>query len=187
MMKLYFKHIIKQKFKAFTLIEIVISVSLISLLSIGLLKIVFATNLLSKELELISENQLKLEYGLNYIINEIDSADLIIEKNFSSTKYKDNLGILLVKVDNTSKKEKYSVTTYVYDKKQLIRINEKYSVLHNRIDLKDFNGNNPIIDNLESFDAHYNEINKVLKISLENEFEELEKIHFIRGVIYDFK
>ena len=188
MMKFYFKHIIKKSLKGFTLIELVISIALISLMSTGLLNLVFTTNLMTKEIELISENQLKLEYGLNYIINEIDSADLIIAKDFSSTKYNDNnLGILLVNIDASSKNKKYSVTTYIYERKQLVRINQKYPVLHKRMDLKDFSGNNPIIDELESFSSNYNEKNKTLKITLKNKFEELEKVHYIRGVIYDFE
>ena len=186
-MKFYFKHIIKKSLKGFTLIELVISIALISLMSTGLLNLVFSTNLLTKEIELTSENQLKLDYGLNYIINEIDSADLIITKDFSSTKYKNILGILLVNIDTSSKDKKYSVTTYIYERKQLVRINQKYSVLHKRMDLKDFSGNNPILDELESFSSNYNEKNKILKIILKNKYEELEKTHYIRGVIYDFE
>lgn len=168
------------RFKGYTVIELLLTIALISLLLTGLLNIVLVSNNFAKDLENSYENQLKLQYGLDFMINEIDSADYIIERNLPKT-----IGILLVKFDENKKKEKYSITTYIFKQKQILRLNQKREVLQNNISLNDFKGGNVLIDSIESFNSVYNSDSKILTLSISNDIEEINIKHYIRGVIYE--
>ncbi len=168
------------KFKGYTVIELVLTIALISLLLSGLLNVVLVSNNFANDLENFYENQLKLQYGLDYLINEIDSADLIIEKNLPET-----IGILLVKVEENNKDSKYSITTYLFKQKQILRLNQKRSVLPDKIRINDFEGRNVLIDGIESFNSSYDNESKILSITISDSVEKIDKKHYIRGVIYE--
>lgn len=168
------------KFKGYTVIELLLTIALISLLLTGLLNVVLTSNNFAKDLENSYENQLKLQYGLDFMINEIDSADFIIERNLPNT-----IDVLLVKFEENKVKEKYSITTYIFKQKQILRLNQKRKVLQNNISLNDFEGRNVLIDNIEFFNSSYDCDSKILSISISDDIEEINMKHYIRGVIYE--
>lgn len=185
MIKYPYKITFNKKLKAYTLIELVLSIALISIISTGLLLMVFASNLLVTYQENSYDNQLKLEYGLNYMINEIDSADFIISQELLGVLPENSLDIFLVKVDKNSEKKKYSITTYIYNNKKIIRLNYKKAELPKKIDYNHFSGKNTLIDEIENFSSTYESDSKLLTIKIEDQFQEIIKSHYIRGVIHE--
>lgn len=186
MMKSLFKDIGNKKQDGYTLIELVFSIFLISIISYALLKLIFASNIFIKNEEDFSSKIFEIEFGLQYIVNELDSADILII-NGNGNKFDDILGILIVKINDSSIEEKYSITTYINDRNQITRLNEKRKELPKKFyDLSKY-GSNALLGDIVSFETEIDKNSKTLTLRIENEFEILEKKHYIRGKIYESK
>lgn len=120
MKKLNIKHFYKRN-KGFTLIELIL---VLGMCSIIILPICSMLDFSLKSCEFVEEKDevfLNARYGIEYIKEEVKSADIVVSqdkiKNLN-LKYPTNIGFLLVFIDN----EIYKYVTYHTDNGKLIRV-----------------------------------------------------------------
>lgn len=122
---LYLKHPLRNR-KAFTLIEVIISIFLISLISLVLFSLLNHTILISnishKKDDILSNGR----FGFEYISREIQRADKVIDSNkFSgfSKDYPTNLGFVIYNYnDDNHPNGNHEFTSYYISKGELFRI-----------------------------------------------------------------
>ncbi len=133
-----------QNRRGFTLIELVLGMLLISMLIITLYTCLSFTLKLNEKSIIEDEMLLNGRYILEYIKEEISSADKIISSSYFkdlNKKYPRNIGFVILKIDmgldnkNTDKNKfnLYSYTTYYFQDDAIIRINAKRKVNKDRV------------------------------------------------------
>lgn len=120
-MMICYTKLLFQKNKGFTLIELILVLAIASIIFLPLYSIL---NLTSKTCALGEEKDellLNARYGIEYVKNEIKSADIVVSadkiKNLKA-KYPGNIGFLLVFIDGKS----YKYVSYYSENGKLVRI-----------------------------------------------------------------
>lgn len=178
-MKQNYLYIMKLKTKGFLLIELIFSIALISVILTSLLYMVHTSTLGLNQMKKDYENSLNVEFSLDYIFNEIDSADKIIVNNIYGISQKDQLGLMIINKGEND----YSITSYVLRDKNIYRVNFKSKGINNNYSFFDFSGRNSILENVDEFSCSINNENKLLMAKITSEDYTLEEYHKIRGVI----
>lgn len=176
---------LEKKTKGFTLVELVFGLGILSVIFLLISSFIFSSTKLSDKI--ISSNSLDSEiyYTADYIFSEIDKADYILEKNFINIASSKQLSIFII--NKTS--SEYSVTSYTFDNKEIIRNNTKRNIIGN-INESEFNSSlfysNVLASNIKDFSANYDSTNKILYLEITDERDEIFKYsHYIRGAIYE--
>lgn len=180
MMKRSFRFIMKIKIKGIILIELIVSIALISIILTALLHIVHTTTIASVEMEEKFENNLNMEYTLDFITSEIEQAEKISPKYIGGVSEKNQLGLILINFDSTYK---YSFTTYISRNKEIIRLNIKSNTFPKNFNYTFFTGRNSIIGNVDGFNSTFNNNNKLLELELKCDGKVVSELHNIRGII----
>lgn len=134
-----------QNKKGFTLVELVLGTAILSILIITLYTSVSFSLKMNHKSTVEDEMILNGRYILEYIKEEISSADKIILSNVFEnldTKYPRNIGFVILNLDkkrdtNTGKilyPITYSYTTYYFQNDKIIRINAK-KLINREIDM----------------------------------------------------
>lgn len=123
--------------KGFTLIELVLGISLISMILLTFLSL-FSFVLKVNERDLLKDEMLlNGRYTSEYIKEEISSADKIIVSSLFyglNEKFKRNMGFVILKIDRESfkKEDQYSYTTYFFREDTIVRVNAKINLVKNK-------------------------------------------------------
>lgn len=126
LIKLALKHRSENN-KGFTLIELILSLSLISLILLTVFNIMHYSIMTSNVSRYKDEILTNGRYGLEYMINEIKSADKIIDSNLIqsfNTEYPNNLGFVLYNFHkgSSNEAERHEFTSYYVRNNRLQRI-----------------------------------------------------------------
>ncbi|MBC7087249.1 MAG: prepilin-type N-terminal cleavage/methylation domain-containing protein [Tissierellales bacterium] len=126
----------------FTLIELIISISIISVIIVGIYNIIFIS---TKSMNLVDEKDEYLVSGIyviEYISDEIRSADLILPSSMIKNldkMYPYNLKFVILNINEGN----YDYVTYYYTGKEIVRLNCKLSNA-NLPEISNFNGYNKL-------------------------------------------
>lgn len=173
----------KKKINGYTLIELIFAIALISIILFALTSVVFTSNLYYKSIEEKFEEEMNVDFALEYLINEINSADFLMIKNVSTVRGDSQLGLILVTFNKKTGKDKYSFTTYILRNKEVSRVNFKGSDINQPFYESNPHGRNSILGNVNSFSTNISEDNKSIIIKLSTENKDYTKVHSIRNVI----
>lgn len=149
-----------QKNKGFTLIEFILSISLMSIVLISIFSLLQYANMSLDRSDDMEEVLLNGRYGLEYIKGEVLSADRLVSsskfKNLDR-KYPTNIGFVIMKENGNL----YKFITYYKKNNELIRIScEK--ALNNYPSESNFKGFNQICTNLIDLGSTYIDTDKEL-------------------------
>lgn len=163
------------------MIELVLSIFLMSIIAVAAFNILNSINELNNKFNEFEKNNENVNFGINYIKNEIDSSDYLIANDLRG----EGFGLILINIDEKSISKKYSITTYAYKEKSIFRYNYKEKKYTKKIKLNSFDGKNKIIGNVSKFESIYDNSNKLLKISIEVDDKTFDFAHYIRGTVYE--
>lgn len=176
---------IEKKIKGFTLIELLFGIGILSIIFLLISSFIFSSTKLSNKI--IKSNSLDSEiyYTADFIFNEIDKADYIIEKKFTNKVSENQLGLLIINKNPTE----YSLTSYTYEDSRIIRNNIKKKSI-DKISSLEFNSGefhtNVLVSDIKNFSANYDSTNKLLNLEIIDKTDKIFKYtHFIRGAIYE--
>lgn len=173
----------RTRLKGFTLIEVIIGIFLISLLSVALANSIFGLNLLTKNIESENETLISKNYGIDYIVNEIDSSQYAILMPISYMDKNKWIGFTLCKMDESSIKDKYTMITYGIKDRTLYRYSFKSAALPRSLSLTNFDGINPILNEVETFSGSMSE-NKLIEVLISfTDSDEIITKHVFKGKI----
>jgi len=152
----------------FTLIELLLTLAIGSILIVC---ISFLLSFIIKSNSIIETNNeilLNGEYALEYIKQEIRTADMIISSDKFrklNEEFKSNFGFVIVKLDPNSY-YKYGYSIYYFENNRIIRV-ATHSANFNFPDGKTFSGFNTVADNIKSIEGTTVDFNnRLIKISL---------------------
>lgn len=183
-MKWNLQFILKKKIKGVTLLELIISIGLTSLIILSLVNLMSSSTDLVEKLNEKNEVAIDLEFALDYMIQEIDSSDLIITE-IPDWLSRDSLKIELVKTDENKQKLKYNQIVYMLNDDEIIRYTSKSSKISKNKRKSAYQGRNTLIKGVETFTTSFDKENKMLTLILETEDKKIERSHYIRGVYYE--
>jgi prepilin-type N-terminal cleavage/methylation domain-containing protein len=187
------KHLFQNR-KAFTLIEFILGLTLLSIVLTTFFSIINFSRRALESVEFEDELLLNGRFGIEYLKEEIKSMDKVIDSNKISqlnTKYPNNIGFVLMsdnEVVNSDDRYKF-VTYYLNGDRELVRI-AKHSYFNTYPMAKDFSGYNVICKNVFSIkDTIVDKENKLIKLSLnmgkDSGILKLKSTFFV-GIKYDF-
>lgn len=167
------------KLKGITLIEMLLSIALISLIILAATTILITSKRLHDKTYNMEKTGIELDYALDYIIKEIDSSDYItgIERE---NELRNWLGFVFISENNKSIKEKYSYTTYYLEDNCIYRLNFKFHRIKESIYINNFQGKNNLIGGISEFTSTIDNDLLSLKITT-NDGEKIEICHKLRG------
>lgn len=167
-MKLFFKKSLQKKTSGFSLIEVIISIFLISIIMLSVVNIIFITKRIEKNIIENNTVALDIDFAIEYIFNEVDRSHYILLDNNIQNDW---LGFVLI-TDNSKKKvpynERFSYTTYLLKGQNLYRGNYKYNSLSNKFDIRSFHTPNIILKNIKNFKGEYDTENNRIKLTLKD-------------------
>lgn len=171
----------------FTLLELIVSIGIISIISLSLVGLVTINNRLLVKAEGDSERLLDEYYGLEFIKNEIYSADYLIPISLTTIpKTYENIGYVIGQVDyneNTNKSTTYKQILYWVHNNRLIRsVSEEENVFWGYGTA--YQGNNIIFENITNIENVMED--KTLKLSFTNsDGSEFDTTIKIRCKVYE--
>lgn len=174
--------ITKRKTKGYILIELLFSIAFISLLLISLVFLLSNSTKTYREIEESYENNLNIDFAMDYMIGEINSADKIKIRNINGISNSNQLGMTLI----TKLGNEYSHTTYILRDLQIIRLNQKTNSQKNNLNYSHFDGKNVLVGNISEFQTSIYKENKSINIRILDK-DDNEKIYIqkLRSVIYE--
>lgn len=120
----------------FTLIEVVVGLAIISILIVTLYTSLSYTSKVSQNSLDRDELLLNGRYALEYIKENIGSADKIIASpcfEGLDTTFPSNIGFVILNISLNEKNDEYSYTTYYFKNDSIVRINAKVYMAKNII------------------------------------------------------
>lgn len=180
----------EKKIDGFSLIELTISIFLISTLLLSVISLFLNSNKVFEEIENNYEGSFNVYHSIDYIINEIDMADCVYIKNIDEISSSSQIGLIL---ENKVGKE-FSYTTFILEDAQILRLNLKNNLKLNDltynlsyINFKTFGGLNTIISSINKFEKEFieSEGSYSINIKISSENFEAERFHNIRGVVIE--
>lgn len=176
----------KNKLSGFSFIELVLGTFVISILSLAILNSVFGLNILSRKINLMNDLLTKENYGLNYIVNEIDQSEYILSVPVSNITADKWIGFTLCKVNESSVEERYTLITYTLKNGEIYRNSFKTAKVPNRLSMNYFNGANMLLEGIEGFSGTFYEENLLIDIQLNlKSGDEINLSHHFKGAIYE--
>lgn len=152
--------------KGFSLIEIVVSLGIVSIVMAALFCILHFTSITTKKVEDHDSGLITAIYSLEYIIDEVKTADEIYpieECPGLKEKYPNHLGFITMEKEGTQ----FNYRTYYEGEGSIIRIAKMKSVKL-MPSAADFSGHNRITENIIDTDGSYLDIeNELVYISIE--------------------
>ncbi|MGO3751483.1 MAG: PilW family protein [Peptoniphilaceae bacterium] len=149
------------KLKGFTLIELIVSIA-ISFIILSILT--SSLYFISKSAVKINEKdtfQEKSYFAINYIYDEVSSADYIIKKDNKAYKF------VIVNCDLDGKKENYNYIYYYLNKDRLNRYAINSEIKNKYGDIKGRWGVNKIADNVKKYNVNFHGNKIEINIKLE--------------------
>lgn len=173
------------KTKGFTLIEIIFGVAIFSILFLLISSFIFSSTKISNNIINYNQTNNELSYTVDYIFNEIDKADYIVEKSFSGKKQEEQLNLFII---NKISKE-YSITSFSLTDSSINRNNIKKAGLKTdfstRFDFSKFSSNT-LISDIKNLSASVDKENKILYLKITDKDDRVYSYsHYIRGRIYE--
>lgn len=172
----------------FTLLELIVSIGIIGIISLSLVGLVTINNRLLVKAEVDSEKLLDEYYGLEFIKNEIHSADYLIPISLTSIpKTYENIGYVIGQVDYNKKTNKRTnhkqILYWVYSKNKLIRsVYEGGSVFWGYG--SGYKGNNIIFENITNIENVMED--RTLKLSFtKSDGSQFDMVTEIRCKVYE--
>lgn len=173
------------KLAGYSLLELIIAVAIISLLSLAILNSVFGLNILTKNIDKENNIIIHQNYGIDYILNEIDRSEYIIYTPIQNIYKEKWIGFTICKVDEKSVKEKYNIITFALDGNSIKRYSFKTAKIPDKLYLYYFKSN-VILDNIDSFNGTLNIEKRLINIKLKmKDMDEISVNHIGKGQIYD--
>lgn len=176
---------LEKKTKGFTLIELVFGVGILAIIFLLISSFIFSSTKLSNTIIDSSSIDSEIYYTVDFIFNEIDKADYILEKSFTNLLKSNQLGLIIV----TKTTNEYSITSYTFENSDIIRKNIKKKNIDNISSLiLESNTFHPnvLISDIKGFSTNYDSINRVLSLEITDQRDKTFKYsHFIRGAIYE--
>lgn len=200
MKKLSLYLINERKTKAFTLIEVVLGVAILSIIFILISMFIYNSTTLSKTI--IDHNSLdsEISYTVDFIFNEIDRADYILPKSFQDIVSSDQINLFIV----NKLKDEFSVTSFFVESSEIKRKNGKVEIKDRDIkdkekqkkaDIKniysrDFKTSdlqsNVLMSSIKNFSGNFDSKNKIINLKIVDYNDNVyEFSHYIRGTIYE--
>ena len=161
---------------------------LISIILLAALNILISSLLLKNKALSNSNKVLDIEFGVEYILNEIENSHMLIcSDNINTSQW---LGLVLVtdqSINGTKGlNDRYSYTTYILEDNNIKRANFKYGRLVSNIRLSNFYSPNIIIKNIEEFTGYYDTESNTLRLYIkDSENKEFIYYRLIKGVVYE--
>lgn len=157
--------------RGFTLIEMILSICIASIVLASFYSIYSYSLTASNYIDLQDEILLNGRYAIEFIKEEISSADRIIcsskIKNLDST-YPDNIGFVIMKYEN----KEYNYSTYYLKNNELVRIarNKLTDTYPTCSDLQGYNQVTTMVVNIDKtfFNSYDNVINLYLDMGKDN-------------------
>lgn len=175
----------------FTLLELILWLAICSILSLSCISLVRYSNKLVQKANLEDEILLHGRFGLEYIKNEISSADYIIPTykikglDSNSVKAMDFIIVTLKNSNdkNTDQEQKYRYIAYFQNNNDIVRVSvESNSEIPPN--WRSFKGHNYLCSNVKDISKTKLDIdNNMIKLHILMEGENVENIEF-KSIIY---
>lgn len=200
-MKRLSSYLIKErKTKAFTLIELILGVAILSIIFILFSMFIYNSTNLSKSI--IDHNSLdnEISYTVDFIFNEIDGADYILPKSFPDIVSSDQINLFIVKKYN----DEFSITSFALERSEIKRKNAKIKIINKgkkdkdkqkKADVKNIYSrdittsdlySNVLVSSIKNFSGNFDSNNKIINLKIVDYNDNVyEYSHYIRGTIYE--
>lgn len=167
------------------LIEILISIFILSLVALACVNLLNYGLKMQDEIEKTNSIIQDINGSISYILNEVDNADYIAQKN----KYRINnskwLNLAIIKEDPTKISQRFNYITYtVNEDKILQRRSFTSQKKESYVDEAFFKSSNNLLEGVDQFDCSFDEKSMMLtiRIKLVDHKDIFVYEHYIKGV-----
>lgn len=170
----------KRKLQAFTLIEVIIAIFILSIIAVSLTNTIESFIKLENNISLTGNNLIKNTFGLDYITKEIDGSKYLIIKN--SPEFESGF-ILVQQKENQEKNFKY--ITFQSKDRVLNRLAYNTDRFISEYHIERF-AKNKLLVNIKSIEGKVDTKTKIINLKIKSMDDETVEIsHYFRGKIIE--